>query len=282
MQLAKRLMSEGYLLDVYGGAAGAWSVRKLKSDTTNVVRVRRSSDDSESDFTATEVTDGTLTTWVGGSNNGFITTMYDQSGNSNDATQTTSALQPRLVTSGSLETVNGVPAPDYLGTAYMEVGRPTVIADAFDNDLFTGFCVTEYRSSAISQTGVQWNTSFSRWVNWGTTFNSARTIDFDDAIQKDSFGVSNTLNEPILTFAAKNGTDAVAAENGNTTPTPRTVGSVTSVSNELSFGTAFASQGTQLDGVMFEFVFYDSDQDDQGNRSGIESNIASYYGITLA
>jgi len=56
--------SETYLLDTYTGAAAAYSLRKLSKDTTNVIRVRRSSDNAEADFTADEITDGTMLNWV--------------------------------------------------------------------------------------------------------------------------------------------------------------------------------------------------------------------------
>ena len=46
-------------------AAAAYSLRNLSTSYTgNVVDVRRSSDDTEDSFTAAEVADGTLTTWV--------------------------------------------------------------------------------------------------------------------------------------------------------------------------------------------------------------------------
>jgi hypothetical protein len=49
--------------------AAAYSLRSFDADADpNVVNVRRSSDGATSDFTASEVSDGTLTSWVGGSN----------------------------------------------------------------------------------------------------------------------------------------------------------------------------------------------------------------------
>ena len=53
-----------YILDIYGGAAAAYSLRSLSKDTIDVVRVRRSVDNAEEDFTAREITDGTMTAWV--------------------------------------------------------------------------------------------------------------------------------------------------------------------------------------------------------------------------
>ena len=66
------------LLDTYTGASAAYSLRNLSSSTTNVVRVRRSSNDDEQDFTASEVSGGALATFVGAGNDGFVTTWYDQ------------------------------------------------------------------------------------------------------------------------------------------------------------------------------------------------------------
>jgi len=54
-----------YLLDLYGGASAAYSLRKLKGSYNGpVVEVRRSSDDAEADFTAVEVSDSTMLDWV--------------------------------------------------------------------------------------------------------------------------------------------------------------------------------------------------------------------------
>lgn len=54
------------LLDYYPDAAAAYSLRDLSQEWIGqpVVRVRRSSDNAERDFTSAEITDGTLLTWV--------------------------------------------------------------------------------------------------------------------------------------------------------------------------------------------------------------------------
>jgi hypothetical protein len=90
------------LLDSYPGAAAAYSLRQLRTGVTNVVRVRRSSDNTESDFTATQISDGTLAAWVGAGNNGFVRTWYDQSGNNLHLQQGTNSRQPIIVSTGSL------------------------------------------------------------------------------------------------------------------------------------------------------------------------------------
>ena len=86
-RLGDRLLAE------YGGAAAAYSLRALNGNGESVVRVRRASDNSEKDFTADAVSDGTLESFCG-VGDGFVETWYDQSGNGNDATQATIASQP--------------------------------------------------------------------------------------------------------------------------------------------------------------------------------------------
>jgi len=48
------------LLRQYGGAAAAYSLQRLDTSVDNVVRARRSTDDAEADFTAQEVSGGSL------------------------------------------------------------------------------------------------------------------------------------------------------------------------------------------------------------------------------
>ena len=117
------------LLDLYPGAAAAYSLERLAASTTNVVRVRRSSDDAEQDFTAAQVADGTLTTFCG-VGDGFVSTSYDQSGNGNDATQATIAQQRKIVDSGTLVTEGGEPA--IAGNIYgMELSSAVGLTGAF-------------------------------------------------------------------------------------------------------------------------------------------------------
>jgi hypothetical protein len=101
-------------LDFYGGAIAAYSFRQLRTGhTTAVVRVRRSSDNAEADFLAKEVTDGTLASWVGAGNDGYVRTFYDQSGNGRNMGQATSTRQPKLVASGAVILQDNLPTLEF-------------------------------------------------------------------------------------------------------------------------------------------------------------------------
>jgi len=103
------------LLDYAGGAAAAYSLRSLSNSYVGpVVTVRRSTDNAEQGFTSTEVSDGTLAAWCGGGD-GFVKTWHDQSHNGRDATQTTTAAQPKIVSSGVVVTEGGKAALQFDG-----------------------------------------------------------------------------------------------------------------------------------------------------------------------
>jgi hypothetical protein len=102
------------VLDFAPGAAAAYSLRNLSYTYAGpVVTVRRSTDSAEADFTASEVSDGTLAAWCGGGD-GFVDTWYDQSGYDRDATAS-GAAQPKIVDSGVLVTEGGKPALSFDG-----------------------------------------------------------------------------------------------------------------------------------------------------------------------
>jgi hypothetical protein len=94
--------------------AGSWSVarRLLSSYTGALLRVRRSSDNTEQDigFTADGSLDTAALLSFCGANSGFVRTVYDQSGNARNFGQSTAANQPRIVNAGVVEVNLGKPA----------------------------------------------------------------------------------------------------------------------------------------------------------------------------
>lgn len=87
-------------------AFAAFSVRDIGVGALGaVMRVKRDSDNAEQDFTATQITDGTLTTFTGtgGSDNGYVHTWYDQTGNGRHMTSSgTLTRNPHIVKAGVL------------------------------------------------------------------------------------------------------------------------------------------------------------------------------------
>jgi hypothetical protein len=108
LQFKRRLSTVASFISQYGQPAVGLSFRDLLGTDPVIVLVRRDSDDAELAFKVSEITNGTLLTWVGAGNDGLVRTMYSQ-GNSITAQQATASRQPLLVINGVLQTENGLP-----------------------------------------------------------------------------------------------------------------------------------------------------------------------------
>ena len=280
------------LLDTYPNAAAAYSVRKLRAAYTgSAIRVRRSSDNTESNigFTALGNLDTTaLTTFCSGTN-GFVTTWYDQSGNAKNATQTTAANQPQIVSAGSVLTSNGEPIIDFNGTnSYMDGAWSSFFTSTTDN--FSIFNVLKYDVSNVVQIpfGVT-NGAATAAGSIDTVLHSYAITDsyfyrINGAITNYSTSIATefgVVNDNLLVFQ-KNGAINNAYNNNvlkaSQTLSATLLGSVpTDTSFFLRLGTNRGYLNNWFNGNMKEMIIYSSSQ--SSNLSGINSNINSYYGI---
>jgi hypothetical protein len=95
------------MLNGRSDVAAAYSLRRLVHGYTDpLVQVRRSSDSATRDFgfAQSRVDYADVAIWLG-SDNGFVTKFYDQSGKGHDLAQTTAASQPKIILAS-----NGLPA----------------------------------------------------------------------------------------------------------------------------------------------------------------------------
>ena len=112
-------------------AGAAYSVRRLRTAYTGpLMRVRRSSDNTEQDIGYGGdgwLDEAALLSFVG-AGSGYVKTWYDQSGNSRDVSQATTANQPRIVNAGVLEEVGSHPTPYFTGTTMLVGTSPFAFA----------------------------------------------------------------------------------------------------------------------------------------------------------
>lgn len=142
----------------------AISLRNLYNYTGDVIRVRRSSDNSEQDFTSLEITDGTLASFAG-AGDAFITTFYDQI-SSNNVVQSVSSKQPKIVSAGVVVLSNGKPATLSDGVDdFMQ--SPNGV---FPNDLtgFTNMLVSQH-VSGFTHIGISEGGGYTSSNNWALT-----------------------------------------------------------------------------------------------------------------
>lgn len=99
----------GLLDQLTANASCAYSTRKLRAAYAGkALNVRRTSDGATQDigFTSSGNLDQVSLAAFVGSNGGYVTKWYDQSGNGCNATQATTTLQPQLVAAGAINVRN--------------------------------------------------------------------------------------------------------------------------------------------------------------------------------
>lgn len=176
------------LLDLITGATAAYDVDLLSKDYAgSAIRIRRSSDNAEQDigFSGVLFDNASALSFIGGGT-GFVTTLYDQSGNGNDLVQAVANNQPTLSSGlilgdGTADFLRNAASPQYAG------------------DFTYGFWA---RSSTV-------HTNIKEPVAVGTSFTDNITWDYNDGINAD-FHYWNGSGGTRIQFSPKGGlTDTV-------------------------------------------------------------------------
>lgn len=254
------------LLDTYTGAAAAYSLRRLNSAYTGpVVQVRRSGDSAEDTFSATEVGDGTLAAWVtagGGTEDGFVKNWYDQSGNDNDAIQTTAARQPLIVQNGSLLIENGKPAIVWSGAEVMVSTFGATLTQP--NEIYS---VARKTNAGYLYDGIINGGRHAILRDFPLTYFAGST-EVGTGINQGTQDLITLLFSGVSSFARLNGSQTGSGNPGNNQLTGITIGSNYGAANNFMAGT------------FQELIIFNANK--SADRTAIESNIATNYGITLS
>ena len=250
------------LLDTYTGATAAYSLRKLRTAYAgNCIRVRRSSDDAEADigFTAGNVLDETALLAHCGVGDGFIVKWYDQA-NSHNASQTTALRQWQIVSSGSvLITNNKAAITKRTGVYGMNITTISGISQPV-----TSFVVTESNGNIIRPHGGQNQISI--------------IIDQNSVRLYSGAWYNKTFNQGYrqqLVFALFNGSSSKAGVNGSALQTGDS-GTNGFYDNKFGIGAYMSSNEFPVQSMQ-EIILYPANK--ETDRSGIESNINSFYSI---
>jgi len=258
--------SRPLLSKVVGGAAAAYSLRDLndKAGNNKVVEVRRSSDDTDRKFLAKEVSNGTLEAWVGAGNDGFVSKWYDQSGNGRDAVQPASESQPKIVSSGSLVVLSGVPALSFDDSFFVAVYPAGVFSPSGD---FLAVTVSKISSGNLIDTRDGGSDGF--FIQQGGS---------DVRYRYNGDGSINVSgnNQHIVATAELNGTTLTAYKNGLSAGTDTVTAGLSTVV-PISIGKVAFSGANALTGSVQEIILYDTAQ--SANRPAIEANINNQYDI---
>jgi len=243
-----------FLLDTYTGAAAGYSTRRLATSATNLMRIREDAGDTETDIgydSNNELDTAAIATHCGTAN-GYVVTWYDQSGNSNNATQATDASQPQIYDGTAVITKNGKPA----------------LTPANNGDNFERVA-----------TGVTGQYAFG-------------VVETTDALNSIMLSGSGDQNIYVLaavngaTFAASDTTRAATYYKNGSSYSPSNSDAVnTDLQSQTLMALSYTSFDNHLIGypwsgsrammISQEIIIYNSDQ--SSNRTGIETDINSEY-----
>jgi len=253
--------SPNKLLDTYTGSSAAFSVRKVDKDYTgSCIRIRRDSDDSETNigFDSSGDLDTSAIATHCGSSTGLVVTWYDQSGNSNNATQSTASKQPQIYNGTSVITENGKPAIQ--ATSFSQ------ILTLSSEISFTDVCIMHvYKHTSNND------------MTWGGTnvneyyIHPAAGVKRLNGIATFSHGLTGTPQ--VLDFLNINSTSVTIHINGSS-KTTATYSSTYTLKHLFNRNTEFFGYEAPIQ----EFIVWPSDQ--SSNRSGIETDVNNYYSIT--
>ncbi len=252
-------------------AAAAYSVRQLSDKAVIAMRIRRDSDDEETnigwdsngDLDTTAISDFCQTA------NGYVTRWWDQSTNGNHADQATDASQPQIYNGTAVITENGKPA--------------MTVADT--NDVLL---MSATGSGSLSLFAAGYFSMDNAWV-----FQADKNLDSPDGIALTldstssgtvSFYRGDYTSQNLTAVSAGqhlasnifiSGTGSTLGLDGATASQDTTTLGTTAwnVSGESNIFTQFSSGTIRAQ----EFVLYYADQ--SSNRTGIETNINTYFSI---
>jgi surface protein len=251
----------GVLAGSYSNLAAAYSLRQVVPGYSGfAIQIESASLTQDISFNP----DGTLDTGsissFAGSGDAFVRIWYDQSGNNNHMSQSSATFQPKIY-SGSQ------------GSIILENGKPALQFDGTDDTLVSSFSSTQPLTSLLVAKSLT-NATATRFILGDSDVRLVYTNASSDFLayaggSTPSFGAFNTNQNLFFTYVS--GSSSRLGFNGGTISSTTNLGSSALGSLSIGGGTAY------VNGTYQEVIVYTTDQ--ISNRTYIENNINSYYGI---
>jgi len=280
-------------LDTYTSAAAAYSVRLLRTAYTgDIMRVRRASDNVEADVGFDGSNELSLTSPIsntsdaqsytdladfvdhtGTPTDAFCRYWYDQSGNSNDAGQSTAGSQPKVydATTGLIEE----------GSAGNE--KPALDFDGSNDNLRMSFASNQSQPNTYALVATTDTTASTQVFFSGHTSGTARNqmdLTAVGAIQMYAGASDGTVSADTnqnLYFLLYNSTSSIYYINNTTNSGTLSVG--TYAQDGLTIGARY-TQTVPFNGTIQEFIMWNTNQTSPtDNRTGIENNLNGFFSI---
>jgi len=272
------------LLNDYPSASAAYSVRQLTTAATASMNIRRTSDNTEQviGFTSNgDLDTGSIETFCSGTEC-YVDTWYDQSSNGKDTTQSTAGNQPKIYDGSAVITENGKPALQFDGTNELNcatnlrttAGASTVISVhkvpstssqqyVFAFHQIQRAFIDTTSGGAYNEIAIGTGTVSGKYLKYTAADISSQLIAFSSW---DGSTQTGGVDETILNLNGSLQSGTVGSNNFSAL-----------ASGVNSIGARHLLNARRAIGTFQEMVIYLSDE--SSNRSGIETNINSYFNI---
>jgi hypothetical protein len=281
------------LLDAVSGCGFAYSLRKLRAAYTGyAVTVRRSTDNAEFDIAfdsnnvisadslcyQSGVSQGTLSTVFSGAD-GYVKSIYDQTSNIINATNTVTGEQPKLISNGSL-LLNGYNKP---GLQFDGSDDNLVATHGTGNDFADKFSIY----SVIHPTGYG-EGGFGRIVNKGSSvaqpaFYTSSNSSGQLGLTVGSTGYGSSLLSTGATVYVSVHFDETADtyafyKNGSSFGSSSATTDITATTESMYLGNNSAKTRT-FDGIISEIIGWTT-LSSAGDRALVDADVKGFYGIS--
>jgi hypothetical protein len=283
-------ISTGLLLDQYPNSSYAYSLRKLDNDYTGAaIRVRKDTTgqpEQDINFIGNELDTASLKMFLN-ARSGFVTTWYDQSGNSKNATMTVQSNQPLIAN---------------LGVIVRRQGKVSIFFDGSNDYLlntFTGYEVNSTQHYAVSSRGASvaspqsvYSTGILSGFNngFGFAYRANNVATPNTLLQQSrnllttivSLGAyANTINVNNMIFGVTSATADSAYFNGSDLQTAAHTRANVNTNSFLMIGArsdgVTENPSIYLNGTVSEIIRWATIN--APNRNVVFTNVNSYYSI---
>ena len=265
------------LLDTYPGAAAAYSVRRLSNTYTgNLIRVTKkvSSVISEIDIkynSSNELDTTALAAFASGADGGDVrvVTWYDQSGNSNNVSQSTYGSCPKIYDDGSLQASNGKPAIRTAGNQWLQTNNQP-LSSIQQSGFFVGEPISKSSYHTILGHGnyniFWWNTANQIGIRMISRDTDSRIYAGDFVVGSSS--LLSYYNNSSTFFLRQDGSQIGS----------RSIALSSYGNKDMFIGNVESGNVNNIfNGYNQEHIVFPSEQ--SSNLTGIETNINNYYSI---
>jgi lysophospholipase L1-like esterase len=254
------------MLDGLTNVATAYGVKRLKTGSHKAFRLRRATDNVESDFHFGYnglVNVSEISNFLYG-DRGHVVTWYDQSGNNNHATQSTPALQPIVVIqNGELmvmfeNNANGLTGQMLSYTLGTPINvRNTTVFSAYESFVGSGQDLLPVPSFTKRYLLSSQNQKLDLYIN----SNNAGATDYDFL---ELFSGSAKTNKSLFAYSSANyfsinsNATELKIESNFSSETLTAVASTTETG--FAIGNKYTGQGTPFAGSFYSFIQFDTSQ----------------------